>query len=925
MTKHRPDSYFVKNSLRNNRGSTIMMVLGISAFIAIATGFIADRLIVQKKLADDLNSNVSYTIAIQSVTDFAKHALKQKWCFDDPTNSNSSLTPDAAANCAGNYTHPQSLTRLTLPLKFARKLAEYKCNYPTLINSTFPGWGTSNPPNSVCDNSSDPGVILNPAAIRSEASNMLLSSFTVQGTVANLPSSHPLKQILLNAKGKQVIHSVSIKYEVISDINLPSAGDEVYVKITTTLYDDSAIPQVIKNGAFKASEINTVYVAPRELNYFSLVLRGNLILGQTSANANTGTDGHGYIPSTSASDAGVSFYGPVFINKNLILPDSVSTKSNTTFYEPVTFGSGFIGQNSSGSTTGYTSATALGDNREWNDTGLFGGFLKGFENDSASDAGFDSLSGVSGGSAASNTLVAHCINRIREKNNPSATLSSQLYAQSINVGGVKSASTGQVIRKFNIAFLKNNNNNLQKRFYPQTGTTLTGNVGTPALNDTSGIIEAQVLTPTSSGSTPRAVSMMVDIGFSGKQRLNIPLPDQVGSSDGVTEISLKSSATDIAKVTLRVEDYKIGGVSQPHIRTVTVTVDDIDKLIDHPGGNIKHPIEYLKIRAMDNTCTGGVCIGGTNGSGNYKDIYLKKFTTWIEDSNIPTVPGTGATPPVYGTPSLCSDEGIYNQWSYMQEPQCQQTAAGPLHKSTITLPIAGYSFPSLTEDIGTLDNQCQSAGNTNLSSYNATATEQYYTDHSVEGWEFVNAPDPVTSQYPDITFTVFNSTNSVSAAMYNRCIVPSSVFRVVGNFVCRRLIIQARSSTLQMIGTFVVVDKLHIDQSAMTNGVSFMSVHNPVAVNILKDSMVLKTSDGSSCDSLPTPHWHPDPGISTLSNRISCSPLSTLKNGSPEKFPFRWTSVSADCVRYPASTSDTLCMKKIRNYFYKDLERQYAR
>lgn len=910
MTNHQVDSNFLKNSLSNNRGSTIMMVLGISAFIAIAIGFIADRLLVQKKLADDLNSNVSYTVAIQSVTDFARHALKQKWCFD-PSSTNSSLTPDDAANCAGNYTHPQSLTRLTLPLKFARRLAEYKCNYPTLINSTFPGWGTSNVPSSACDNSSDPGVVLDPSAIRSEASSMLLSSFTVQGTVANMPASHPLKQILLNAKGKQVIHSVSIRYDVVSDINLPSAGDEVYVKITTTLYDDSTIPQVIKNGAFKASETNTVYVAPRELNYFSLVLRGNLILGQASTDANSGSDGHGYIPSTSASDAGVSFYGPVFINKNLILPASTGTKSNTTFYEPVTFGSGFIGQSSSGAASGYKSPTALGDQREWNDTGLFGGFLKGFENDSASDAGFESLSGVSGGSAASNTLVAHCINRIREKNNPSATLSSQLYAQAVNVGGVKSASSGQVIRKFNVAFLKNNNNNLQKRFYPQTGITLTGNVGTAALNDTSGVISAVVTTPTASGS-PRTVSMVADIGFSGKQRLNIPLPDQVGSSDGITEISLRSSASDIAKVTIRVEDFKISGVSQPHMRSITVTVDDVDKLIDHPGGNIKHPIEYLKIRAMDNTCSGGACMVGTKGSGNYKDFYLKKFTTWAEDSST-------------GPATLCSDEGIYNQWSYMQEPQCQQTEALPLYKSTITLPIAGYSFPSATEDIGTMDNQCQSAGNTNLSSYNATATEQYYTDHSVEGWEFVNAPDPATAQYPDITFTVFNSTNSVSAAMYNRCIVPSSVFRIVGNFVCRRLVIQARSSALQMIGTFIVVDKLHIDQSAMANGVSFMSVHNPVAVNILKDAMVLKTADGSSCDSLPTPHWHPDPGIRTLSNRISCSPLSTLKNGSPEKFPFRWTSVSADCVRYPASTSDTLCMKKIRNYFYKDLERQYVR
>jgi hypothetical protein len=122
------------------------------------------------------------------------------------------------------------------------------------------------------------------------------------------------------------------------------------------------------------------------------------------------------------------------------------------------------------------------------------------------------------------------------------------------------------------------------------------------------------------------------------------------------------------------------------------------------------------------------------------------------------------------------------------------------------------------------------------------------------------------------------------------------------------------------------VDKLYIHPNAINYGVDFYSIHTPAAVNILKDQQVLKTSSGQSCDTLLTPHWHPDPGLQTLADRLNCSPLSTFRNGTPEKFPFRWTSVTADCVRFPTSAApETMCLKKIKNYFYKSLERQYVR
>ena len=119
---------------------------------------------------------------------------------------------------------------------------------------------------------------------------------------------------------------------------------------------------------------------------------------------------------------------------------------------------------------------------------------------------------------------------------------------------------------------------------------------------------------------------------------------------------------------------------------------------------------------------------------------------------------------------------------------------------------------------------------------------------------------------------------------------------------------------------------MYIHPTAMVQGIDFYSIHTPAAVAILKSAQVLKTSDGSSCNTLQTPHWHPDPGLKTSSDKYTCSPLSTLKNGSPEKFPLRWTAVTADCVRFPdANAPETTCIKKVRNYFYKSLERQYVR
>ncbi len=917
-----------KKNILDNSGSTIIMVLMISSVLSILISFLADRLITMKKVSADLTTNITYTIAIQSVTDYAKSALQQRWCFQDDGEKGllnkyyeSNLLPALPSECISNYTHLLSTNRLLLPEIYALGIAEKKLNpdFSNLVKGTFPGITNNGNVETIDINGADKAE-----KSKNLAKSMLLKNFTVRGDISLFSDIHPLKAIVKNVKGKQPLKYVQITYEVIDQISLPHNGDQVYIKITTSLLDDGE--KVLINGAQLASETSLIFSTPRELNIYSLILRGSLILNSAPPSTTDNEKGNGYIPpiAESKAAAGVEFYSPVFINKDLILPDPTNKnapKSPVSFYETVTLGRGFI---ASGSGEGFISEKALGEFQTWDDTKLFRGLGKGFETDSAEDLGLNAIAGEKNTITNNSQLVEHCINRIRQENMPSLDFTSQLYGDIDKSVGPTYGLAGPVKRKYIFSFLKNNVTNLQKRFSKQSIDSLTnflpGNnsvgenvYGSP--NEATQVIKAipdeNYLNNVPATKTARKFSMFLDILYRNTTRINIPLPDEYNNTPGQINIFLKPANGPPVKLNVTIKNILINNVFQPQFRSIELSIDKIEDLKSEP-------ITYIRITGADNTCREGKCLPSPAGSGMLKSVYLRKFTDFADDNK-----------------TVCSPNKLYTQSSYTS-----QTLAGHCSpESEIKLTDFGqFSFPKLTDDIGTMDSECDNKGATNFN-FSTDEIEKYYSDNSADGWAFSHSKNKDDGSYPERKFTNFNSNNATSAAIHSLCEVPSTVDRIVGNFMCKSLIIKARTTPLAMIGTFIVIDRLQIHSSAVEKGVKFYSIHHPEAVDILKDNAVLKTGTNQSCNSLPLPNWHPDPGLATLSNRIKCSPISTFKDGSPTRFPFRWTSVTADCVRFAykkcnqdlskcAELSETepepLCIKKIRNYYLKSIERRYV-
>jgi hypothetical protein len=932
--------------LKNNKGSTILTVVMVSAVMAIGFGFLADRLINQKKLSLNLSSNIGYNLALRSITDFAKYQLKLRSCFGND------MKLETGVNCAGNYTHPKSISRLVLPLKFAEKLLEYKNNikYAGMISGTFPA--------------------------SNKAVDMLLNSFEVVTDISAITESHPLYKITKNLKGDKDVRKIRIKYSVDQDIELPRVSDEVYINILTQLLNSKN--EVIQNGASPAAELLRVYVSPREVNYFSLIVRGNVVIGGTSANL---ADGNLVIPQTSNPKAvGVSFYSPIFANRDIIFANKASY-TPAVFYDVVVLGSGIVSESNGGAktTTPYIINKPMGEASSWSQTKIFGGLQKGYESDSKLDMGLEVIAGAtsSSASAANNALTDRCIaisnsekfredtpkSRLTGKNdtpfdNPNATLN----------------SAPSYARQYLLSFSEDSDTKLHKRFKPTTTSDLESGVVLPSNSKSDGLAEidydfskdangasidlskSQVplsaeikwnntilkvpLLERSAGS-PATADYKLEVKLriykeSVKESLLAdtqeeiielnkkiaPLTDDieplqvkikgVGTAAQLagwnTELNDKIAARAVfladrtklenkvtlinnlinnpAKLTFTVSNYSYNGKVQPHFRKLNIVIDDLNKLVD-PMNGTKHPIDYIKLTAYDFIC-GSRC---ADENRKLQQTFLYEFTP--------------AENP------LCSSYA-YDKL-FIKNPT-NPTACNVLNNGTPA---------KETEDFASELELCEK-GNNSLAGYNSSQFEQYFTDNSAGGWRFkIKPPSDTHKVLEDISIAAGAPDAVKSEALWEACTVPSEVNRVVGNYFCKKLVISSRTTPLEMIGTFIVTDKLEISPTAMDKGVSFYSIHHPRALEILKQANILRKSNGSSCATLSKPYWHPDPGLTVLSDRIKCSTLSVLR-GTGEKYPFRWTSVDADCVFLPTNPTDTTCLKKIRNYLYKDLERTYG-
>ncbi len=208
-------------------------------------------------------------------------------------------------------------------------------------------------------------------------------------------------------------------------------------------------------------------------------------------------------------------------------------------------------------------------------------------------------------------------------------------------------------------------------------------------------------------------------------------------------------------------------------------------------------------------------------------------------------------------------------------------------------------------------------GGINLDAFQPAGWSTSFTKASEDSWHFAS-PDPKTTYFDQIF-----SSNSVVfdvGATRRVCVIKATTDFVAGFYVCQQLVIEDRKRPLDIVGTFIVSRDLTIHDNALKAGIRWANMHNQAAVRLLKAKSILKRLDNSSCGLLPKPFWHPDPGLTVLSDRIRCSSDFLLQG----KNPPRWTSIDPDCGRLTPTDTTTKCMKRIRNFNLIQLERVYG-
>lgn len=220
-------------------------------------------------------------------------------------------------------------------------------------------------------------------------------------------------------------------------------------------------------------------------------------------------------------------------------------------------------------------------------------------------------------------------------------------------------------------------------------------------------------------------------------------------------------------------------------------------------------------------------------------------------------------------------------------------------------------------------NKCRdSAGGINQDAFKPISFDAAdFTDVAPDSWHFASAD----KSRIDETFSTNITSEFRISSIRKTCTFTPSVTVINAFLVCENFVIQARSQPLKFIGTFMVLKNFTVDRSALMAGVTWQSIHNQSAVLNMKTSgaqPVLRRANDTNCSTLysaSVPFWHPDPGLQMLSDRIRCSSTFVLQG----KGPPRWTSVDPDCGRIGSSTN-TQCLKRIRNFNLIQLERIYG-
>jgi len=200
-----------------------------------------------------------------------------------------------------------------------------------------------------------------------------------------------------------------------------------------------------------------------------------------------------------------------------------------------------------------------------------------------------------------------------------------------------------------------------------------------------------------------------------------------------------------------------------------------------------------------------------------------------------------------------------------------------------------------------------------------------FSSQTRHSWNFAKGSASTGYTDPILASYIFDGNNSSIVnqnikfqvrSIVGNCVIRSTAELVTGFFACDNLVIQARTTPLRIIGSFIA-GGLTIHPSAIQHGVRWSSIYHPQSVYELRNAGVLKTISGAGCGLGNSPVWHPVPSFQEVSDRYSCGVHSLRAQADP----FQWTAVDPDCGLVAGQSNNT-CKNRMIRFYAVELSRE---
>jgi hypothetical protein len=708
-----------------------------------------------------------------------------------------------------------------------------------------------------------------------------LSEISATINLDSLTQSNPIYNITLPVAKAYSTLTVTIKRE---DSAIASTkGREVPLSIAIVLIPD------VESEAYPRLELTSrVLVYPRELTYFGLILPKNLYLGYADPALDTGNSAFANLPAPAT--AGLRFESPVFVNSNIYMPPTGSSKmSNVSFVDKIVIGGGLIYQG----TDLFTPIDAGGAQSDLNSNNpVFTGLLGGYELDRQKDEGLDYLYNLNVPTTPPNLARADlCRARIAASYDLMVTASSQLYTKFVSASGntIKTAVSLGLID----AFVEQSASNLYsvKTTVPTVTTAgLVNNSWNGGAVMKARFVYEGMADPSAAGS--RGV-FTNEFFIPRNGTINI-YPN--GTGGGQPEIVVTASP------------YMMGSDQQHNRVDLTITFNNAGALDIAPykpaGSTVAVPGSIkLFLEAMDYGYTSAENKRATAYANPAIGVNKTNGFMFTKSGSTVTIVGSGTA--YHLTPTLLANTAIES--------------------------ISATEAPDDTLNLTELDKECMKVPDSNSAFYASFPAADWATSfvkQSRIAWKFTpdgdfNFADPADGRIGGYLpgTQIFNAgTNSLFKikSLMKNCVIDASATLVTGFYTCENLEIQARSTPLRIIGTFIT-KRIVIAPSAYTAGIRWSTIYHPQAVYELRAAGILgKRADGSIIDcnsnSMP-PLWSANVGLPTAVDHYLCNPVSLRKAD-----PFKWTTVDPDCGVVEGKTERS-CKKAMTRFLVKEISR----